>query len=229
MEIIPTILPKDYEELKTKISKVKDYIDVIQIDFCDGLFVKSKTWPFAQGGINEVNFKSILNEETGLPYWEDVDFEFDLMVASPVDDFDLYLKLGAKRIIFHLESITSEKLRDFLEGIDPYLKDNVEIGLAIGVETEIEELDSFVNLIDFVQFMGILHEGFQGEKFDERVYNRIKDFKIKYPEVIVSVDGGVNLENGRKLKEAGADVLVSGSTVFDSPDIIETIEDFKNL
>ena len=74
----------------------------VQLDFCDGVFVKTATWPFATGGFEDFDFLKIMNEEEGLPFWEDFDFEFDLMVADAMENFDIYMKLGPKRIIFHL-------------------------------------------------------------------------------------------------------------------------------
>ena len=54
------------------------------------------------GGFEDVDFQKIMNEEEGLPFWKDFDFEFDLMVVDALENFDIYLKLGPKRIIFHL-------------------------------------------------------------------------------------------------------------------------------
>ena len=72
-----------------------------------------------------------MNEEEGLPFWADFDFELDLMVADASENFDLYMKLGAKRMIFHLGAQKDpEEFEHFLEGLDMYIRDNVEIGLA---------------------------------------------------------------------------------------------------
>ena len=90
IEIIPAILPKNYEDLKNKIALVRGIVPVVQIDICDGIFVPSKTWPFSTGGAEDYNFHRILNEEEGMPFWEDIDFEFDLMVVDAVKNFDIY-------------------------------------------------------------------------------------------------------------------------------------------
>ncbi|KKP76359.1 MAG: hypothetical protein UR72_C0002G0005 [Parcubacteria group bacterium GW2011_GWC1_35_21] len=124
IEIIPAILPKNYEDLKNKIALVRGIVPVVQIDICDGIFVPSKTWPFSTGGAEDYNFHRILNEEEGMPFWEDIDFEFDLMVVDAVKNFDLYTKLGAKNIIFHLEAVGDLKeFKNFLEGIDMYIRE----------------------------------------------------------------------------------------------------------
>ena len=118
LEIIPAILPKDYDDMKDKISLVRGIVPLAQVDICDGVFVPSKTWPFSTEGLHDFNFLKILNEEEGMPFWEDIDFELDLMVADAVSNFDIYTKLGARRIVFHLEAVGDLKeFKNFLEGI----------------------------------------------------------------------------------------------------------------
>jgi pentose-5-phosphate-3-epimerase len=77
--------------------------------------------------------------------------------------------------------------------------------------------------------MGISHIGMQGEEFNEEVLENIKILKEKFSEIIISVDGGVNLTSGEKLKEVGVDRLVSGSAIFSASDIIGKIEEFREL
>ena len=77
--------------------------------------------------------------------------------------------------------------------------------------------------------MGINHVGFQGEPFDERVIEKVKAVRAKYPEMIISVDGGVSLETAPKLIEAGVSRLIVGSAIFNSDNFIESIQNFKKL
>jgi len=244
-EIIPAILPRNYEDLKNKIALVRRLVPVVQIDICDGVFVKSITWPFISAGKRQdlenskrscleeaeldPHFQRILNEKEGLPFWEDVDFELDLMVKNPIENFDVYLKLGARRIVFHFESIEDgDKFQQFLEGIDPYIRDTVSIGLALNIGTPIAKIFPLVPLVEFVQVMGIDVIGVQGEDFDSKCLETIKTLKEKFPDLTVSVDGGVDLETALSLTDLGADRLVVGSAIFNSDDIIETIETFKS-
>lgn len=229
IDIVPAILPKNYEDLKNKVALVRGIVPTVQIDICDGIFVKNKTWPFSTGGFQDDRFLRIMNEEEGIPFWEDIDYELDLMVADAVENFDIYTKLGSKRIIFHLEAVGNlENFRDFLEGMDVYVRDAIEIGVAINIKTLVEKIFPLVNLIDFVQFMGIEKIGFQGEKFEEEVLDKIKSFKRNYSNLIVSVDGGVDFDSAEKLKESGVDRLVCGSVIFKSEDIRETISELEN-
>lgn len=228
IEIIPAILPKNYEDLKNKISLVRGMVKLVQIDICDGIFVPSKTWPF-ESTLDE-HFNRILNEEEGMPFWEDIDFELDLMVADAVSNFDIYTKLSPKRIIFHIEAVPDlEEFKHFLEGIDVYIRDAMQIGIAINTTTSAEQIFSLVNYVDFVQCMGINKVGFQGQEFDEKVLENIRILRKKYEDLIISVDGGVNFETAPLLIDAGATRLIIGSSIFNTEDIIQTIEEFKNL
>lgn len=229
IEIIPAILPKNYEEMKNKIALVRGVVPLVQIDICDGIFVKNKTWPFSNGGANDYNFQNILNEKEGMPFWQDIDFELDLMVSDAVENFDIYTKLGPKRVIFHIEAVGEiEEFKNFVEGIDVYVRDSIEIGIAINSTTPVEKIFGIINSIDFVQCMGIEHIGYQAQDFDERVLEQIKALKEKFSDLIISVDGGVTLATAPALRSAGATRLVAGSAIFNSSDIIDSIEELSN-
>lgn len=226
-EVIPAVLAKDIYDLRNKIANFVSVSKIVQIDMCDGHFVPSRSWPMDKNDASSV--APILDEEEGLPYWDQIDFEFDLMVKDAIKQFDFFVRLGAKRIVFHLEAENKDELKDFIDSIDPYTRENIEIGIAINTTTETEKLDPFINSIDFVQCMGIEHIGFQSEKFDEKVINQIKKLKSKYQDLIISVDGSVNEETAPKLVEAGAERLVIGSALMRSFDLKESINWFKNL
>lgn len=226
-EITPAILVKDFNELNEKLAKFVNITNIVQIDICDGGFVANTSWPMHQR--DRENIQAVLDEEQGLPFWEQLDFEFDLMIINAHKQFDFFTRLGPKRIIFHLEAETEVDFKEFLESLDPYIKDNIEIGLAINTTTIIEKLDQFINYVDFIQCMGVERIGFQGEPFDEKVLAQIKNIKAKYPEVKISIDGSVNERTAPLLLEAGADRLVIGSALLGSYDIGETIKEFELL
>ncbi|MBP6884106.1 MAG: hypothetical protein KBC06_02645 [Candidatus Pacebacteria bacterium] len=229
VEIIPAVIPKNYEDLKNNIALVRGVVPVVQIDICDGIFVKNITWPF-HGGEFDQHFQAILNEQEGMPFWEDIDFELDMMVASAVENFDLYTKLGPKRIIFHLEAVGDlEEFQHFLEGIDMYVRDSIQIGVAINPSTPLEKIFPLTNYIDFVQCMGSDELGFHGVELDEKVYDRIKTLREKYFDLPIAVDIGVNMDTAPRLVESGATKLIAGSAIFNTDDIIGRVEWFKNL
>jgi len=230
IDIIPAVLPKNYEDMKNKIALVRGIVPIVQVDICDGIFVPSKTWPFSTGGFEDFNFVKIMNEEEGMPFWEDIDFELDLMVSDVIHNFDIYTKLSPKRMVFHIEAVGNlEEFKNFLEGMDVYIRDAIQIGVAINTTTPIEQIFPLVNYVDFVQCMGIEHIGYQGQEFDERVLSQIKILKEKYPDLIIAVDGGVNFETVKELSDAGAERVIAGSVIFKSEDIRETISELESL
>lgn len=230
IDIIPAILPKNYEDLKNKVALIRGIVPVVQVDICDGNFINSKTWPFSTGGFEDFNFIKIMNEEEGMPFWEDIDFELDLMVADVVENFAIYTKLSPKRIIFHIEAVGDLKeFKNFIEGMDVYIRDAIQIGIAINSTTPIEQIFPLVNYVDFVQCMGIERIGYQGEVFDERALDQIKNLKEKYSDIIISVDGGVNFETAPRLAESGVSRFVVGSIIFKSENIQETISELESL
>ena len=165
-----------------------------------------------------------------MPFWEDVDFELDLMVSDAVQNFYIYSKLGPKRMIFHVEAVGNlEEFKEWLEAVDPYVKDSINIGVAINPSTPLENLFPLINCIDFVQCMGNDEIGYHGVSLDEVVYEKIKILREKYSDLPIAIDIGVNMNTAPLLVEAGATKLVAGSAIFNTNDIIGAIEEFKNL
>lgn len=226
-EIIPAILPQDFYEIKDRVNSVFRVTPNIQIDICDGVYVANKTWPFIIS--DDKYFDDLMEERIGMPQWQDTNYELDLMVNNPEKRFEEFVKLGPSRVILHLKSFKNqENAEKFFKNLDPFYKNNIEIGLAISPTEDLENVKPIIEDIHFIQVMGIENIGFQGEPFSKDVFEKIKEIKKLYPEIKVSVDGGVNLKNKDALIEAGADRLVSGSAIWQSPDPLATIEQFKN-
>ncbi len=216
VKIIPAIMPNDYEELVSKSVLLRHKVDWVQIDVMDGGYTPSFSWPYKK----HHHFEEILNQEEGFPYWKDFDYEIDLMVKKPDEEAFKWIEAGASRIILHLKTMSKidpEKLVDDLKGM------GVEVGVALVLDEDYSRIENFIDKFDLVQFMGIKKVGFQKQKFEKGILKNIEDFRKKYPEKIISVDGGVNLDTAKSLVDAGANRLVSGSFVFiGSPD--ENIE-----
>jgi len=229
-DIIPAIMPVDFMDLKEKISLVSGVVPLAQVDVMDGKFVPGKTWPYKD--VPDPDFEAILAEDVGFPHWEELDFEVDLMISRSEDVWQDWVKAGAKRIIFHIESLAEPER--FLDEVrkNSVSSDSifyVEIGLAIDIDTPNEILDAVISKVDFIQCMGIATIGKQGEPFDARVLEKINDLRNKYPDLIISVDGGVSLGTVFSLIEAGANRFVVGSAIFESDNIKETIYEFENI
>lgn len=221
MEIIPAILPKSFVEIEEKIELVKYFADFVQIDICDGKFVPNTTWPYIKP---DQNFEAILREERGMPEWERIDYEFDLMIENPSeDDARKWLSAGAERVILHYESSKD------LTPVISILSGLVEIGLAVDIKTSVEKLKKYFDKIQYIQCMGIRKVGFQGQKLDSKVIDKIKEIKIAFPNLKIQIDGGVTLENASVLKHAGVDRIAVGSALFESEDIVDTYRKFKKI
>jgi ribulose-phosphate 3-epimerase len=229
-EIIPAILEKDFGEIKNKLTFLKGRAKCVHLDICDGIFVENQTWPFTSGGFEDFDFMKIMNEEEGLPFWTDFDFELDLMVADAIENFDTYLRLGAKRIILHfgVEKNLIE-FENFLESLDIYVRDSVEIGLAFKPSDDLLTVSKLSHKVDFLHCMGSDRVGFQGEQFSEKALEAIKFLKKSLPGIVISVDIGVNLENMETILAAGVDRLIIGSAIWRNPDPIGALENFQSL
>ncbi len=217
MEIIPAIIPQSFEDLNKKVFLVQDKVSSVQIDVVDGVFVPSKSWPF----INCEMWDSGIYLK--MPECDICTFEFDLMVDKPEEKIQQFIDAGAHRIVIHVES--TNKLKKIVEDYG----NKVEIGLAFNFHTNPNDYKHLFDKISFVQFMGIERIGYQGEVFTDLVLPKIAEFRKDYPDIMISVDGGVNLDNAKLLKDAGANRLVSGSTIFESNDIDATIEAFEEV
>ena len=238
IEIIPAILPTDLEDLRGNMAQVSGLVPLVQVDICDGKFVPSKSWPYVKGGMDE--FASIKAEDEGFPFWDSLDFEVDMMIKKPEEVVDDWVMAGAKRLILHIESSNSilktiEKLREEY-GTAQDEAFGLEIGVALDIKTPNEEVYEILemvdengnSIIDFVQFMGIDNVGFQGQEFNDQVLEKISDMRNQYPNIPISVDGGVSFDNAADLISAGATRLISGSAIFESGDIPQAIDDLAN-
>jgi len=220
VSIIPAILPKDFNDLEEKLGLINGATKIVQIDVCDGQFVANATWPYRK---TDLSFNRIINEEEGLPYWQDVDYEIDLMANNPEHRVDEWVRAGVSRIIMHSEC------RGDIDGAIKSLAGRVEIGLAFGIDSDLDALSKYADSIQCVQLMGIDNIGFQNQKFDDRVLDRINSLRVQYPSLPISVDGGVSMENAPSLIQAGVSRMVIGSAIFASDNPIEAISKFKNL
>ncbi len=220
-EIIPAILPKNYFDLEVKVEAVHAAVRTVQIDVCDGRFTPRASWPY--GRSRDGKFSDLVAEKRGLPFWDELTFELDMMVTDPFAVFDDWISAGIRRFIVHLESV-----KDFGAVIER-LDGLADVGLALGLDTPVQAAAPFIAHVAVVQCMGIAKIGFQGQPFDSRVADRVRHLRETYPELTISVDGGVSLATAPALLVAGADRLVVGSAIFESDNIPQTIAKFKDL
>ena len=207
IKVIPTILVKDFEELKEKIKLVEPHVKWAQLDVMDGVFVDNTTWH---------NPADLKNLETSL------NLEVHLMVSKPEEVIDAWVKSGVKRIIFHYEA--TDKHREIIEKIK---KAGLEVGLALNPETSVDVVDDFIKDLDLILIMTV-NPGWGGQEFLEKQLGKIKQLRNKYQDVKIEVDGGISLETAPKVIKAGANLLAAGTIIFESNNIKETIWKLKN-
>jgi ribulose-phosphate 3-epimerase len=202
MNIIPAIIPKSLTHAKECLDRVT-FAKNIQIDVVDGEFVENISWPYLpEGNVSEIS--ELIGE---------YDVEVDLMVQSPIKAGQDWLAVGAKALVFHIEGVA-----DMNEVLDLHKDKSFNLGLSLNNDTSLETIYPFIDQIDFVQVMGISEIGSQGQPFDVRVLERIASLRALYPNLTISVDGGVNEENISELKKAGANNFVVGSTIVKADD-----------
>lgn len=228
--VVPAILPKNFSELEEKLAIVSSVVSWVQIDAVDGIFAPNKTWPYS--GDPDQKFSKIIKQEEGFPFWEDVSFEVDLMVSNPSFEADKWIAAGASRLVIHVQSIELEQFEILAKNIK---EKGIELILGVEIGVPLAEIHPYIIAaedlggLDGIQCMGIDKEGFQHQKFDGAVLKKIKEIHEEYPTIILSIDGGVSLENAESLHAAGVAKLVCGSAIFDADSPRDVIKQLESL
>ncbi len=216
IQISPSILSADFSQLGNEIKRLEEGgADLIHVDVMDGHFVPNLT-------IGPPVIKN-LRKYTNLP------FDVHLMI-SPVHEYiENYAEAGADIITIHPEA--TKNLKDSINLIKKFGK---RVGISLNPKTEIETLIEEIENIDLVLVMSV-NPGFGGQKFMPEVLDKIKKLKKIKDEndykFNIEVDGGINFSNSKIVLEAGADILVSGTTVFkeNGGNIKTNIEKLKSM
>ena len=203
IQISPSILSADFSQLSNEIKRLEDGgADMIHVDVMDGHFVPNIT-------IGPPVIKS-LRKYTDLP------FDVHLMI-SPVHKYiEDFSRAGSDIITIHPEA--TENVKDSIDLIKSLRR---KVGLSLNPDTPIDKIEKYLNQIDLVLVMTV-YPGFGGQKFIPKVLNKIKNLKnfkdenkLKFD---IEVDGGINFENNKLAIDAGANILVSGTTIFKNND-----------
>ena len=203
IQISPSILSADFSQLGTEIKKLEEGgADMIHVDVMDGHFVPNLT-------IGPPVIKA-LRKHCSLK------FDVHLMI-SPVHKYiKAYADAGADIITIHPEA--TQSLGDSIKTIKDL---NKKVGVSLNPESKIDLITEFLDQIDLVLIMSV-NPGFGGQKFMPEVLDKIKQLKKIQQEKNLSfdieIDGGINFENSKIAIDAGANILVSGTTVFKSND-----------
>ena len=215
VQISPSILSANFSELGNEIKKLEEGgADMIHVDVMDGHFVPNLT-------IGPPVIKA-LKKKSSIP------FDVHLMI-SPVHKYiEVYANAGADIITIHPEATD-----DLNSSILKIKELNKKVGVSLNPETKVEVILDFLEKIDLVLIMSV-SPGFGGQKFMPEVLTKIKQLKEiqnkKGLSFDIEIDGGINFENSKSAIEAGANILVSGTTIFKSNngDIRKNIELLKS-
>ncbi len=247
-KMVPAVMASDFADAEEKITQVSGLVKWVQIDTMDGKFTDSMAWPYRRTKSGHLefdeDFMSIVNEERGLPCWEEFDFEIDLMVSDPAAAAEHWASAGATRVIFHIHSeekngIVSDNIETIRAAIDVAALRGLQISVAVLPQL----LPLAPAIADFIweiaarlsgiQCMGIDHIGHQHEKFDPAVIDMVRMFRKEIDTrglpLEISVDGGVSFDTASKLFEAGASYLVAGSAVYDADSVIQALDRFAEI
>ncbi|MGD9930116.1 MAG: ribulose-phosphate 3-epimerase [Mangrovibacterium sp.] len=212
--VAPSILSADFTRLGDDIAMLnRSQADFIHCDVMDGVFV-----PNISFGLPVISQVAAIAAKP---------LDVHLMIVNPDQYIEAFQAAGAAVLTVHYEACTH--LHRTIERIKAA---GMKASVCLNPHTPVHLLEDIIEDLDMVLIMSV-NPGFGGQTFIENAYQKVKKLKelilLKNADCLIEVDGGVNFETGKKLYEAGADVLVSGSFIFQSEDPVATINYFKAL
>lgn len=208
MQIIPSVLESDFAEFERQLKRMEPYFPYIQIDVMDGQFVKTRSFP-------EVD--RVQRIDTSLKY------ELHLMVANPLEEMRKWQSNDKVfRVLFHAEAHDPRGAFNFAK------REGWEIGMVLNPETPLSAIDEFLPKLDAVQFMTI-HPGRQGNPFIPEVLEKIKAFTTLTKRPLCLVDGAVNKDTIKSVRDAGADIACPGSAFTKADDVGKALKELQTL
>ena len=222
ISIVPATIPQSKEQLEEEIKRVASFAPLVQVDICDGVFVKNKTWPY--NGRDQDFFAELKAEHVGWPEWEKTDIEVHLMVKNPEETIGDWLGSGISSLVVHVEA--TDKFEDIIALCRNY---SVSIGLAIKPRSELRTIEALVPHVDFIQCMGSDTLGQHGVPLEPRVLPRIVELRKLYPERIIAVDIGVTEETLPELVAAGASKFIVGGTILEASNPKKVYDELLSL
>lgn len=197
--ISPSILSADFGHLQDEVDSVEAFVDALHFDVMDGHFVPNLSFGAPVG-------KCI---RTKLP------LDVHLMVTNPADRIAEFAAIHCNNITFHAEVVEGTASRRAL--IAAIRKTNATAGISLNPATPLSAIDDVVGEIDRVLVMSV-HPGFGGQKFMSDVLGKARTLRQRFPRLMIQIDGGIDAETAKLARDAGADNLVAGKTIFSAKD-----------
>lgn len=192
------------------IKKMQNFgADMYHLDVMDGLFVKNQTVDYAY--LEQLKMSSTLL------------FDVHLMVQYPTKVIKKYAKVGANILTIHYEAFANDKL--FIKTLKKIRKLGMMSGVAVDLDTKVESIEPFLKYCDLVLVMTV-KAGRGGQEFNEDALKKIRKLRKLDNNILLEVDGGIVPENANKCIKAGADIVVSGSYIYNN-DAYEAIQALK--
>ncbi|HJA52930.1 MAG TPA: ribulose-phosphate 3-epimerase [Candidatus Massiliomicrobiota merdigallinarum] len=213
VKVAPSVLSANFAELKKDLDSIRECgADWIHYDVMDGHFVPNISFGY-----------SILNDIAKV---SDLYLDVHLMIEKPMQYVDAFIKSHASLITAHIEAFHHEQeVKTFIQ----YVHDQgVHVGLSVKPNTPISSIQQYLDDLDLVLVMSV-EPGFGGQTFQEQALSKIHELcQLKQNRhYLIEVDGGINATTGQLCREAGVDVLVAGSYVFNAENRKEAIDSLK--
>ncbi|MBS3135744.1 ribulose-phosphate 3-epimerase [Candidatus Woesearchaeota archaeon] len=207
MKLAPSILSADRKMLQKEVSQIEPYSDIIHVDIMDGKFVPPVT--FSPSEIKKV--------KSGLPK------DIHLMVKHPMRDgyIEKFVDSGGKIVSIHIECDDNID-----ECINLIKKLGAKASIAVKPDTPLEAVFPYLNGLDMVLIMSV-YPGYSGQKFIPEVLKKIRKLRKMKPRLDIEIDGGINPKTIKKAVDAGANVIVAASAIFNNQDRVKAIKELR--